>query len=1419
MSNEQQSFASEVSETNEKPVVFLAFAQDRVEGGAYLRNLPIELDGIRKALQQARRAGLCELVERSNTTVENILDVFQEYQDRIAIFHYGGHADSYELLLESLTGEHAKAHSEGLVSFLAKQKGLQLVFLNGCCSRQQALDLIEAGVPAVVGTSQKIDDEIATNLSGRFYKGLAAGLSIDRAWAEAVDQIKVEKGTGNTRALHWKGKVEAGDRLPWEIYYRQGAEIVKEWNLPAAAHQPLFGLPLPEKYFRRLPPAPFIWLQDFKQDDAAIFFGRGAEIRSLYTQLTTSMQPVMLFYGKAGVGKSSLLQAGLAPRIEDAHVVRHMRLRPAKGLTGTLLQAVHEVAAEHGLPPAEPAERNNLRAKIEELQNALAGSAGFIRQVLEIELQKLTLLAGEMLLFSEQWLRIEEKTRRPLIIILDQVEEEFARAAPGSGDSAAELKTFLETVRSLFGRPDHRPKGKLVLCCREEFHPVLREALRACALPFAEAFLPPLSRQGIIEATEGVTLHPLTRDHYRLEIEKNKGSNFPEILADDLLEGEESPLAPMLQIVLTELWRAAVKENAKSPSFTVRQYQALKQSGAAMNEFFKQRMAQVQEWQKEVVTSGLVLDLLHRHITPAGTVETLSREQVRDIYRGREDTINPLIAKCQDLYLLTDFQLRGTSLAHHLLAPLMIREYGNSVLPGQQAARILSSKIEEFRANPKDIWLNDADLEIVEKGKAGMRQLNADEEKLLQFSRERKAQREKERKRNRVIRNVLGIFILLFALLAGWQWQVSERNYRQAKASQLAFIANDVFEIDNTKALRIAEAAYAVLGAHSPAAVTRTLSEIFHSQDLRPFYAANFPHHQHVNSAVFSPDGQHILTASEDGFAKLWDGRGNLIHPFDHDANEVKAAMFSPNGRQIFTLANDDTVRLWEANGRLIDREPAETGDLASYSTDGMRILTVFAGSEDEDHRALLDRLKQAQEIAEVISASNRQRILTISAYGMVRLCDEHGEILKTVDSSAVAADFSSDGKRFLTLSVLHDSLSIIKFWDEHGNLLGDFEYKNWVTKAVFSPDGRHILTAAKDRTAKLWDFSQKFVHRLPQHHSGVSSAVFSPEGKRMLTASHDGFARLWDEQGNLLDSLKHGDVVNSAAFSPDGKRILAASRDNTARLWIPDEGRALILPHGGEVKTAIFSSDGSRILTACRDSTARLWTANGAAVDALRHHGEVMNATFSPDGRQILTVSSDSAVTLWLASGDSISFKHADEVGSAAFAPDGKRILTACADSIARLWRTDGALVAPIFKHDDKVKIAAFSPDGRLILTASNIVKLWDEQGNRLDSLAHEQAVTSLRFSSDGGQILTASINASAKLWNLQGELLANYGKHTLPVNSAVFSNDGKRIITASVDGDAIIWRTPRAIYDWLKTAPVYRLTREEEEFYEIVK
>jgi hypothetical protein len=96
-----------MSDTTSKPVIFLAFANDRDDTVGYLRNLPDEARRLRDVLQPAQQAGLCEVEVRTNSTADDIFKVFQDpkYRNRIAIFHYGGHANGYQLLLESAEGQ------------------------------------------------------------------------------------------------------------------------------------------------------------------------------------------------------------------------------------------------------------------------------------------------------------------------------------------------------------------------------------------------------------------------------------------------------------------------------------------------------------------------------------------------------------------------------------------------------------------------------------------------------------------------------------------------------------------------------------------------------------------------------------------------------------------------------------------------------------------------------------------------------------------------------------------------------------------------------------------------------------------------------------------------------------------------------------------------------------------------------------------------------------------------------------------------------------------------------------------------------------------------------------------------------------------------------------------------------------------
>ena len=708
------------------PVIFLAFANDKQEPDRFLRSLTYEKNKIEKSLREAMQNGLCEVVIKTDVRVNDILDTFQDqtYSGRIRIFHFSGHADGYQLLLESIRGDQSMAHGEGLVSYLKRRKELQLIFLNGCSTRQMAQELVEQGVPAVIGTSESIADEMAATLGSRFYFGLGQGLSVEEAWKSAEDEAKMKKGGiagEQDRSIKRKRTKKKTSDFPWHMYIAKDESEVKSWNLRDASSNPLFGLELPKNTYyqsNQFPPEPYVGLRYFQKKDAAIFFGRGAQIRQLYN-LIRGINPIILFYGKSGVGKSSLLEAGLLPRIEGEYTVHYKRRVQKIGLGATLMSMLDDCLEELGLNQGKLKARSTRKNKQSEDLKLLRQTVSRLKgPELQLELESLIQKLKKNKPEAEDklpdilriWRIIEQKNNKPLLLILDQVEEKFTRPMSDLSDHEDELTGFLKQIQPLFNHEKMGIRGKLILGFRKEYYTEIRDAFQKLSLPISEIFLQRLDRAGIVEAVNGISQNAYTKEHYKLSITPHKGIDLAGMIADDLLEDKASPVAPVLQITLKKLWEQAKanrKDEQEWKQFSVDMYQRLKKEGTTMSEFFDQQMEKLaskyggaNEW----IRSGLVQDILQLHTTDIGTAGSVRLWDMLNRYSIKAASLRKLIQELQDLSLLVQIgsspqdQLEAdkaylTLLAHDTLAPVVIRAFNDSDLPGQRAARILTSKM------------------------------------------------------------------------------------------------------------------------------------------------------------------------------------------------------------------------------------------------------------------------------------------------------------------------------------------------------------------------------------------------------------------------------------------------------------------------------------------------------------------------------------------------------------------------------------------------------------------------------------------------------------------------------------------------------------------------------------------------------
>lgn len=1417
-----------------KPVIFLAYANDKVDHALFLRNLSLEMHGIRKALADAMSKGLCDIVERSSTSVSDILDVFSDpvYKDRISIFHYGGHANEYSLLLEAQDGSKQLTNKEGLVAFFARQVNLKLIFINGCCSEQQTNELIKAGIPSVIGTTTTINDEVATTLSIRFYESLSTGSSISKAWADATDEVKILKGSSNTRALFWAGKEDNTNRFPWVIQFRPGAEAIKEWNLPDISGNPLYGLPdIPATF--NLPESPFLYLNRYERKHAEVFFGRSYFIRALFSNITDKeAPPIILLYGQSGVGKSSLLEAGLQPRLESGYTILYLRRVDSLGLSETVLQGLLKL---NGFDTATEIKlENETSGIVQNLELLAAAIQDEFKSDLRILIEKIQknelkthqgISRGNPITptsIIEAWKYTEDKNGRPLLIILDQVEEAYTRP---NTILKNEVNQLFSDLKSLFGNPILQPKGKIILSFRKEYHPEIEEYCKKYELPRSKVFIEHIDKADILDIFKGISSTAKLQARYNIKIE----DGLPEIIASDLMSDQDAPIAPMLQILLTKLWLKASATNPQAPVFSHTLYQELKTEGLAMDEFLHNQLINIKAKHPELFQSGFVLDVLSFYCTANSTSAAKSLQELHNQFPFCKADADTVLAACKELFLITDLggDKKLSMLAHDTLAKSVVKAQQLSALRLQQAKRVLNSRIEAIRAGSDMATLDTWDLKLIESIQNFLPAYSDEIKNLIKSSRISEHKKERERKIFAYTRRILGAVTFIAAIVIGVLYSRSNKHMRESEINHLATASAMHVNTDPTLSLQEAMAGYAYKDSLSAAAIQRSLIHSFYNSidNHRPWYKIWYsspPNQTRIfKKLVVSKDGNVILPIGYSDTIAIYNKEGKKTAALNTDTNSV----FFQNAwvvKDSFIITQDEMqkVSVWDVTGKKIKDWKLKAVIISiDYSPFlNQFVISRFTDLPDKGIVSVVDIYGAHEHVIDSVFANEAkflpdQKTILVNKYPNTLIeYDETGKNTSVFKKSAIEIDkvIYSHHHKIKALKYLGAYTPSTVFYNDKNQkieLPAEIDNLNQYFENVeFNPSENLALIKTQGQAAILYNFQSKtgisISHDLP-----ITVLKFSVSGDKIISGASDNIIKIWDLEGHILHTLigHTGDIADVHYYENESK-VISLSADGSIRAWILNPYSSLyLIGHRGGVSTIASSPDVSKLVSCgYRDSTLKIWDIiSGNQLDQKKFD------EFIPQYAQFLnehTIIGTMYEKLLLYHVNTKKLQylpgHASRILSYKLM---QNFIVSYDEESLIVWNKAGTLLKNI-----KLSYTLTSSHGNTlpptlqglaicdlsnsiaIANTEGTIFIIQPQGSMLDTLqGHTSAISYLNFNNSGDRLVSISKDGSGNVWDLQSKPALQYplGKlrcsdeKACKYNTANFSQDGNFLLTTSTD------------------------------------
>ena len=349
-------------------------------------------------------------------------------------------------------------------------------------------------------------------------------------------------------------------------------------------------------------------------------------------------------------------------------------------------------------------------------------------------------------------------------------------------------------------------------------------------------------------------------------------------------------------------------------------------------------------------------------------------------------------------------------------------------------------------------------------------------------------------------------------------WDVESGKLIQTFKSHNGYVTNIAFSNDDRNIITVGQ-----------------FDSIVHIWDIKSgeLLGTLMGHSDRILSVAYSPDNKFILTSSSDKTVRLWTSNtGILIHTLIGHKDIVRSANFNSTGSLILSTSDDSTACLWEtSSGNLINTLVGHKSFLrsAKFSSDDAYIITVgdTTGRVWETSSGKLLHVLQGHKNVEktylgirVIDSTSAGIKIKVDSNTPAELMGlKDNDLIKEINGKPYSPNknlIPSFKKGDLIEIILNRNDTIKKIKGKLGSKIIE---TGWVYSGVFKPDGKHILTASADNTARVWDSkSGELLFTLNGHENDVNTAIYNFDGSLILTASEDGTASIWQaDSGKLI--------------------------------------------------------------------------------------------------------------------------------------------------------------------------------------------------------------------------------------------------------------------------------------------------------------